>query len=161
MRLALLFNHSVVFNSLNPVDCSPPGSSVHGDFQTRILEQVTTSFFRGSSQPRDQIHVSYKPPALQADSLPLSHWWSQWFLIKLKKRILIKKKKTKTQVRTLEIKENIQYPWQTRMQNNPQQIIGKSNSTTHWKDHVPWSSRIYSQGCKNIDIHKLVSLSTF
>ena len=37
----------------NPKDCSPPGSSVHGIFQARILEWVAMPFSRGSSQPRD------------------------------------------------------------------------------------------------------------
>ena len=43
----------------NPVDCSPPGSSVHGILQARILEQVAISFCRGSSQPRDGSGVSW------------------------------------------------------------------------------------------------------
>ena len=34
------------------MDCSPPGSSVHGISQARILEWVAISFSRGSSQPR-------------------------------------------------------------------------------------------------------------
>ena len=42
----------------NPMDCSPPGSSVPGIFQARILEEVATSSSRGSSQPRDQTHIS-------------------------------------------------------------------------------------------------------
>ena len=33
------------------MDCSPPGSSVHGISQARILEWVAISFSRGSSQP--------------------------------------------------------------------------------------------------------------
>ena len=37
----------------DPVDCSPPGSSVHGISQARVLEQVAISFSRGSSPPRD------------------------------------------------------------------------------------------------------------
>ena len=37
----------------DPMDCSLPGSSVHGILQARILEQITISFSRGSSQPRD------------------------------------------------------------------------------------------------------------
>ena len=49
---------SVVSNSLRPVDCSPPSSSVHGILQARILEWVAISFSRGSSQPRDQTQVS-------------------------------------------------------------------------------------------------------
>ena len=42
---------------LQPMDCSPPGSSVHRILQARILEWVAISFSRGSSPPRDQIHV--------------------------------------------------------------------------------------------------------
>ena len=38
--------------------CSHPGSSVPGIFQARILEQVAISSSRGSSQPRDQTHIS-------------------------------------------------------------------------------------------------------
>ena len=41
-----------------PMDCSPPGSSVHGISQARILEWVVTSFSRGSSQPRDRTRIS-------------------------------------------------------------------------------------------------------
>ena len=55
----------------NPVDCSPSGSSVHGVLQARILEWVAMPSSRGSTQPRDQIHVSWSP-ALQVDSLPLA-----------------------------------------------------------------------------------------
>ena len=33
---------------VTPMDCSPPGSSVHGVFQARILEWVAISFSRGS-----------------------------------------------------------------------------------------------------------------
>ena len=43
----------------NPMDCSPPGSSVHGILQARILERVAMPSSRGSSPPRDQTHVSY------------------------------------------------------------------------------------------------------
>ena len=42
----------------DPMDCSLPGSSVHGIFQERMLEWVTTPPSRGSSPPRDQTHVS-------------------------------------------------------------------------------------------------------
>ena len=40
-------------------DCGLPGSSVHGIFQARILEQVAIPFSRGSSQPRNLIHISF------------------------------------------------------------------------------------------------------
>ena len=42
----------------NPIDCSPPGSSVHGIFQARVLEWAAIPFSRGSSLPRDQTRVS-------------------------------------------------------------------------------------------------------
>ena len=53
----------------NIMDCSLPGSSDHGNFQARILEQVTISYSRGSSQPRDQTHICCRfftnvPPAM-------------------------------------------------------------------------------------------------
>ena len=43
----------------NPMDCSLPGSSVHGILQARILEWVVISFSRGSSQGRDWTRVSW------------------------------------------------------------------------------------------------------
>ena len=41
----------------DPVDRSPPGSSVHGILQVRVLEWVAISFSRESSPPRDQTQV--------------------------------------------------------------------------------------------------------
>ena len=42
----------------DPTDCSPPGSSVHGISQVRVLEWAAISSSRGSAPPRDQTHVS-------------------------------------------------------------------------------------------------------
>ena len=42
----------------NSMECSPPGFSVRGVFQARILEWVAISFSRGSSPTRDQTQVS-------------------------------------------------------------------------------------------------------
>ena len=55
----------------DPVDCSPPGSSVPGMLQATILEWVATPSSRGSSQPRDLPNPGIEPrsPALQMDSL--------------------------------------------------------------------------------------------
>ena len=53
------------------MDCSLPGSSVHGISQTRILEWVAISSSRGSSRARHPTRVSLLH--WQADSLPLSH----------------------------------------------------------------------------------------
>ena len=63
-----------MFDSWDPKDCSPPGSSVHGILQARILEWVPISFSRGSSPPSDQIRISLLHLLhWQADCLPLSH----------------------------------------------------------------------------------------
>ena len=43
----------------DPMDCSPPDSSIHGILQARIQEWLAISFSRGSSQPRDWTQVSH------------------------------------------------------------------------------------------------------
>ena len=55
--------------SLDPMDCSPPGSSVHGILQARILEWVAMPSSRSLPDPG----IEPRSLALQADSLPLSH----------------------------------------------------------------------------------------
>ena len=63
MSLALLSMCVLVAQSCptlcSSTDHSPPGSSVHGILQARILQWVAVPFFRGSSQPRDQTQVSH------------------------------------------------------------------------------------------------------
>ena len=49
---------SVMPDSLWPMNCSPPGSSVHGILPARILKWVAISFSGGSSPPRDRTHIS-------------------------------------------------------------------------------------------------------
>ena len=56
MKLKLLVAHSCL-TLYDPTNCSPPGSSVLGISQARILEWVAISFSRGSSQPKDQTQV--------------------------------------------------------------------------------------------------------
>ena len=58
-------SHSVM-PVFDPMNESPPGSSVHGILQARILEWVAALFSRRSSQRRDRTQC----PALQVDSLP-------------------------------------------------------------------------------------------
>ena len=57
-----LYMHAKLLQSCptlcDPMDCSLPGSSVHGVLQARILEWVIIPFSRGSSRPRDQTCVS-------------------------------------------------------------------------------------------------------
>ena len=58
------FNRVQLF--CDPLDCGPPGSSVHGILRARILEWVVNSSFRGSPDPG----IERGAPALQANSLP-------------------------------------------------------------------------------------------
>ena len=63
-----VFSHSVLSDSM---DCSPPGSSVNGISQARILEWVAISSSKGSSQPKDRTSISVSLLPWQVDSLPL------------------------------------------------------------------------------------------
>ena len=58
----------------DPMDCSSPGSSVHGISQTRMLEWVAISFSRGSSQPREQTRISWVSCTGRWILYQLSHW---------------------------------------------------------------------------------------
>ena len=73
----------------NPMDCSPPGSSVHEISQARILERVAISFSRGSSQPRNRTHISClagrffttEPPGRQLEgSCAVSCKWFSFYM---------------------------------------------------------------------------------
>ena len=55
----------------DPMDCSPPGSSVHGIFQARTLAWIAVFFSRGSSWPRDWTE-SLASQALAGGFLPWS-----------------------------------------------------------------------------------------
>ena len=61
-----VLSHSVCPTLCNPVDCSLPGSSVHGILQARILEWVAMPSCRGSSNPG----IEPRSPALKAYILP-------------------------------------------------------------------------------------------
>ena len=58
LEALLLFSHSVVSDTYDPMDCSPAGFAVHKFSQTTIVDWVAISFSRGSSRPRDQTHIS-------------------------------------------------------------------------------------------------------
>ena len=55
MKLKVLVSQSTLWD---PMNCRPPGSSVHGILQARTLEWVVIPFSGGSSQPRDWTQVS-------------------------------------------------------------------------------------------------------
>ena len=58
----------------DPMDCSPPGSSVHGILQARILDWVSTFFSRGSFPPRDWTFVSW----VSCNGRRLLYCWTTW-----------------------------------------------------------------------------------
>ena len=57
------------------LDCCPPGSSVCGVLQARILEWVAISSSRGSSRPRGRTQISYVFPALTGGFFTTSTTW--------------------------------------------------------------------------------------
>ena len=74
----------------DPMDCSLPGSSVHGIFQAITLERVAISYSRGSSQPRDQTAspiclalasrlLTTEPPGKLSNWNPQETMWWDWF----------------------------------------------------------------------------------
>ena len=64
----------------NPMDCSPPGTSVYGIFQARVLKQVAISFFRDLPNPRIK-PTSLKTPALAGGfSTTITTWEANTFL---------------------------------------------------------------------------------
>ena len=65
---------SVVSDFVTPWTCSPPGSSVHGIFQARILEWVAISYTRAYSRPRDQTHVS----CVSCIGRQILYHWATW-----------------------------------------------------------------------------------
>ena len=62
----------------DPLDCSPPVSSVHGILQARILKWISISSFRGSSRPRNQTSISCISCITGGFFNPLSHQGSPW-----------------------------------------------------------------------------------
>ena len=84
-----MFSHWVITNSCEPMDCSPPGFSVCGISQARILKWVAISFSREPPWPRDPTHDSFIPCIGRRI---LYHWaiWealTNWYI--RKKSILI------------------------------------------------------------------------
>ena len=82
-----------------PMDCIPPGSSVHGILQVRILEWVAMPYSEGSFQPRDRIKSTSLASHTLADRFftPSATWEATIYhtLQQLKKTLKMQKKKKK------------------------------------------------------------------
>ena len=61
-------SHSVVSDSLDPMDCSPPGSSVHGDSPGKNTGVGSHSLLQGIFLTRDQTLVSCIAESLPSES---------------------------------------------------------------------------------------------
>ena len=70
----------------DPMDCSPPGSSVHGILQARILQGIAMPSSKGSSQPRDQTCLSSVSCIGRWDLHPQRHLGSPYSIMKVKVR---------------------------------------------------------------------------
>ena len=68
----------------NPMDCRPPGSSVYGILQARILEWVAIPFSRESSWPKDWTHIPCILDSLYCLGKPIMQGWgiynSRWII---------------------------------------------------------------------------------
>ena len=71
----------------NPMSCSPPGSSVKGILQARILEWVAVLSSRGSSQPKDWTWVSYVSCCIGSGFFTTSAAWEACFSLYIHKEI--------------------------------------------------------------------------
>ena len=71
-----VLNHFSLVSLCTPVDCGPPGSSVHGILQTRILEWVAMPSSRDLPNPRVE-PASLKSPAFTGGFFPASATWEK------------------------------------------------------------------------------------
>ena len=96
----------------DPMDYSPPGSSVHSISQARILDWVAISFSRGPSWPRDQTCISC------IDRQILYHWATREASVKFSSSqifSLFKKKQAKQSKTIPQVKTKSQYPYPNRV----------------------------------------------
>ena len=93
--------------NLDPLDCSPAGSSVHGFSQPRVLEWVAISSSRGTSQPRDRTQVSWIGR--------LYHWATRealkkWIMVWKKKKVQFSRSVVSNSLRPHE-SQHTRSPW--------------------------------------------------
>ena len=74
-------SHQSHLTLCDPMDCSPPGSSVQGILQARILERVAMPSSRESTRPRNQTHISCVS-CIAGEFF--THWATYFWIIKHK-----------------------------------------------------------------------------
>ena len=75
---------SVASNSLWSMECSSPGSSVHGILQARMLEWVAISYSRESSWPKNQTHILY----ISCTGRPILYHCTTWEILEFIKQAM-------------------------------------------------------------------------
>ena len=109
----------------NPMDFSPPSSSVHGILQTRTLERTAVSSSRGSSWPRDRTHTSYIGRWL------LYHWATGEAQKETKSKMLVQK------LASLHcLNYSVQSHFSTILLSSPSPRRGKWGKTTKSKSEI-------------------------
>ena len=146
-----------------PMDCSPPGSSVHGILQPRILEWVAISFSRGSSQPKDWTRVSciagrlfsiWATRKAHQALLPRNNFWDpKGTMTSIKPH----KKAGNYWLREalMFLKDSRNLDWECQLQSNPAPHILRvpvvinhnlvSNPTSHLQERLIWVILSYEQ----------------
>ena len=80
LRGTCVLSHQSCLTLFDPMDCSPPGSSVHGIFQARVVGWAATSFLLQGIVPTQRSNPNlWHLLSWQVDSLPLSHLGSLEF----------------------------------------------------------------------------------
>ena len=122
------------------MDYSLQGSSVHGISQARILEWVAVSFSRGSSWPRDQIHVSCIAGSFFTTELP-----RKLYMIMGKRHPHSTDECCKTWRSTQDPCTNEgnvgKIPWRRKWQPTPVFLPGKSHGQRSLVDYSPWGRK--------------------
>ena len=136
------------------MECSLPGSSVHGILQARILEWVAMLSSRGSSQSRDRTHVFYNLPALASRFFTTSSIWEAWKWIYIHTYIdtwWLSGKKSACQWKKCRLDPWVgKIPWRRKWQPTPVFLPGKFHGQRSLVDYSPWS-------CKESDTTKQLS----
>ena len=122
---------SVVSDSHDLMDCSPPGCSVYGILQSRILEWVTIHFSRGSSPPRDRTWVSCAAgKCFTVWVTREAHWngYVAFSFLNLKEWICV-----------IQIKQDVSFPlWRGQWHPPPVPLPGKSHGQRSLVGHSLW-----------------------
>ena len=132
----------------DPVDCSLPGSSIHGISQARVLEWVAISFFRGSSKPG----IEPRSPALRADALPSEPQRSSHFdqpvnrICHFCRKPNVRVFTSETCIHTKEVELSIHTVDTTQPQRESLLLDSKGLSTGKQQKSQPWIRMAYGWG---------------